>query len=491
MISAVALLLACVQVSQGGVAPYRHILVRDFRTVKDGQVICFNIGTAAHGPSTLATLMKRWPDTKFSVWADAPLVPELATLMARRFPNVAIYTGDKVPETDADLLLVSSGSGIAGSVRRSIEAWRASRADRPVAAYAIGYSSAQRALISTFDFCFFRDKEALARAEGGKNGTPTLPVKHGFAPDAVFDFDAADDAGASALLAEHGLEPGKFVCAIPGHRFTPWWEFSGGKADAKRAAKNAQHEISDNAVVCAAIIEAVRNHGMKALLCAEQRTEMVLATRALYDRLPPDVQAKCVVLRAFWPPDLALGVYRKSRCVFGIEMHSQVMALGNGVPACVFRHSGFGTKSSMFKDVGAGEWLLDIDEPGAARKAAAMVGGILADPVAAAAKCRAVRTAIDRAADEALARGSVRRVFLRKRGGVPRRRRVQPSRTTGSSPRRNRPRPRLCSPSGQTRPWASIPSVCAGRLNSPSAMCYNIEPHGDSNSRFQASNKEK
>ena len=110
-------------------------------------------------------LLKRWPEAKFSVWADAPLVPELAALMARRFPNVAIYTGDKEPETDADLLLVSSGSGIAGSVRRSIGVWRSSRADRPVAAYAIGYSSSLKALISTFDFCFFRDREVLARAE--------------------------------------------------------------------------------------------------------------------------------------------------------------------------------------------------------------------------------------------------------------------------------------------------------------------------------------
>ena len=112
IISIAVLLLACMQVSQGGVSPYRHILVRDFRTVKDGKVVNFNVGTAAHCPSTLAVLMKRWPEVKFSVWADAPLVPELATLMARRFPNVAIYTGDKEPETDADLLLVSSGSGM-------------------------------------------------------------------------------------------------------------------------------------------------------------------------------------------------------------------------------------------------------------------------------------------------------------------------------------------------------------------------------------------
>ena len=159
-----AVVLSFLLQALGAESPYRHVLVRDFRTVKDGKVVNFNIGTAAHCPGTLAALMKRWPDAKFSVWADAPLVPELAALMARRFPNVAIYSGDKVPETDADLLLVSSGSGIAGSVRRSIEVWRASRADRSVAAYAIGYSSSLRSLISTFDFCFFRDKEALARA---------------------------------------------------------------------------------------------------------------------------------------------------------------------------------------------------------------------------------------------------------------------------------------------------------------------------------------
>ena len=386
---------ACTTNRMDGTSPYRHVMVRDFRTVKDGQVICFNIGTAAHCPSTLATLMKRWPDTKFSVWADAPLVPELAALMARRFPNVEIFTGSEMPKTDADLLLVSSGSGIAGSVHRSIEAWRAQKGEKaPVAAYAIGYPRKHKPLIETFDFCFFRDREALSRAESDA----AVPKIHGFAPDAVFDFDAADDAGAVALLAEHGLEPGKFVCAIPGHRFTP-----SAKMDRKKVETNEKHEIPDNAIVCAAIAEAVRTHGMKALLCAEQRSEMPLATRALYDRLPQDVRERCVVLKRFWAPDVALGVYRRSRCVFGIEMHSQVMALGNGVPACVFRHSGFGTKSSMFKDVGAGEWLLDIDEPGAARKAAAMVGGILSNPAAAVAKCLAARVAIDRAANEALA----------------------------------------------------------------------------------------
>ena len=58
----------------------------------------------------------------------------------------------------------------------------------------------------------------------------------------------------------------------------------------------------------------------------------------------------------------------------------------------------------MWCDVGAADWLLDIDTPGAEGKAAAMVGAILADPAKAAAKCRDVRRNIDAAEIEAAAR---------------------------------------------------------------------------------------
>ena len=57
-----AVMLSFLLPVQGGASPYRHILVRDFRTVKDGKVVNFNIGTAAHCPGTLAVLMKRWPE---------------------------------------------------------------------------------------------------------------------------------------------------------------------------------------------------------------------------------------------------------------------------------------------------------------------------------------------------------------------------------------------------------------------------------------------
>lgn len=398
MRSAVVPFLLLAAVLSGEASP-QHILVRDFRTVKDGQVVSFNIGTAAHGPATVAVLRRHLPDAKVTVWADAPLAPELRRMMVRRFPDVEILTGPDVPETDAELLLVASGSSIADSVKRSIGVWRKTTG-RPVAAYAIGFNAGLGPLTKSLAFCFFRDRTALAKAEEAG----AVPAVSGFAPDAVFDFDAADDAGAAAFLRERGLEPGRFVCAIPGERFTASWGFFGRPRDEKKAARNAEREVPDNAVVRAAVIEAVRRHGMKALICAEQRSEMPLLRRAVCDLLPDDVRAECVVMEDFWSPDLALGVYRRSRCVFGIEMHSQVMAVGNGVPAVVMRHSGFGTKSDMWKDIGLGAWLMDIDGPCAEDRAAEIVGGILADESAAKAKVAAARAIIDRAASEAIRR---------------------------------------------------------------------------------------
>ena len=92
----------------------------------------------------------------------------------------------------------------------------------------------------------------------------------------------------------------------------------------------------------------------------------------------------------------------RSLCVFGIEMHSQVMAAGNGIPACIFRHSGFGTKSDMWNTIGLGCWLLDIDSDGAQQKAVEMVSDILANPSMAQKTLENARKIIDRARDNAL-----------------------------------------------------------------------------------------
>ena len=160
--------------------------------------------------------------------------------------------------------------------------------------------------------------------------------------------------------------------------------------------------MEDNDILCQIITETVRKRGLKVLICAEQIPELRLCREAVYERLPEDVREHCVLQQAWWSPDVALGVYRQSLCVCGIEMHSQVMAAGNGVPAVVFRHSGFGSKSDMWNTIGLGDWLLDIDTPDAPQRACQIVGSILDHPEEAFWKLENARRIIESAEREAV-----------------------------------------------------------------------------------------
>lgn len=386
---------------------YRHILLRDFRTVKDGKVINYNIGTAAHGPSTMAVLKKYLPDNvRITVWAHAPLEASFARMMRRRFPDTEWVYGslsDSDPDTsslaravaESDLFLVSSGSGI--SVAPSLRDYKR-KTGKASAAYAIGYGTAQDDMQREMDFIWFRDEPSLASARRRK----AVPPVSGWAPDAVFDFDCVDEEGAIAFMKEGGLEPGRFICCIPGFRFTPRWEYFGTPVDEDRRAVNEASQKEDNEILCRIIIETVRKRGLKVLICAEQIPELRLCREAVYDQLPDDVRQQCVLQQEWWSPDVALGVYLQSLCVCGIEMHSQVMAAGNGIPAVVFRHSGFGSKSDMWNTIGLGDWLLDIDSPDAPERSCQIVGSILDNPTEAFWKLENARRIIDSAEREAI-----------------------------------------------------------------------------------------
>ena len=384
----------------------KHILLRDFRTVKDGEVVNFNIGTAAHAPGTLAVLKEHLgAEVRITLWADAPLSAPLAGMMARRFPDVNIVwgrlDGTESPELkravdDSDLFLVSSGSTIAGSVRRSLEDFQL-RTGKPAGAYAIGCKEETIPWIDRLAFAWFRDPFSAELAAKRS----VCPVQ-GWAPDAVFDFDCPDPTGTEAFLAEHGLTPGSFICCIPGQRHTPRWRYFDVPPRPELEAENARWEEHDNAPLLPIIRNAVERFGLKVLICAEQVSELPLIRRLVYDRLPPEIQGRCALLESLWAPDLALGVYRASRGVFGVEMHSQVMAAGSGIPAVLLRHPQFGTKSEMWKTIGLADWLIDAEDPDYCAKAENAVTAILSDPGRSAEKLRRAREIIDRAAGAAL-----------------------------------------------------------------------------------------
>ncbi|MBR2345131.1 MAG: polysaccharide pyruvyl transferase family protein [Lentisphaeria bacterium] len=384
---------------------YRNILLRDFRTVKDGQVINFNIGTAAHAPATLAVLKKYLPpEVKITVWADAPLAPELAEMMARRFPEVLIVHGDlnNAPPAEllkavdeADLFLVSSGSTITAAVGHSMDAFL-KRTGKPAAAYAIGCTPRLLPRLDHLDFVWLRDPIAAEIAKKSR-----CPIQ-GWAPDAVFDFDAVDKKSAERFMKEKGLTPGQFICCIPGQRYTPRWQFFNIPENLQKVAENRKFEEHDNAVLREVIRIAVTEYGLKVLICPEQITEIALIRPRIFDRLPPEIQKNCVTTDKMWSPDVALGVYRASRGVFGVEIHSQVMAVGSGVPGVVLAPPQFGSKSEMWKSIGLPEWLIYTDSPDYAEKVVAVSRDILSFPEKNAAKLQRARKIINTASRNAI-----------------------------------------------------------------------------------------
>jgi polysaccharide pyruvyl transferase WcaK-like protein len=214
-----------------------------------------------------------------------------------------------------------------------------------------------------------------------------------FAPDGAFACDLRDDESANAFLADNELEEGKFLCCLSRLRFTPYWTIPGDKRpkDETRQARNEAMKEHDHAPIREAIIRVVRETDLKVLLCPEDMTQMAVGKEMLYDRLPDDVRKRAVWRKNFWLTDEALSVYVRSAGLFGSEMHSPIMAVGNGIPAIVCRFEEQTSKGIMWRDIGLGDWLFDLDVDAEAAKVPQAVVAMATDPEAAKAKTEAAR----------------------------------------------------------------------------------------------------
>lgn len=110
-----------------------------------------------------------------------------------------------------------------------------------------------------------------------------------------------------------------------------------------------------------AIIAVIRQTNLKILICPEDVTQVELGKKILYDPLPEDVKKRVVWRSTYWLTDEALSTYTRSVGLFGNEMHSPIMCIGNGIPAIVCRFHEQTSKGIMWKDIGLGEWLFDLD----------------------------------------------------------------------------------------------------------------------------------
>ena len=90
---------------------------------------------------------------------------------------------------------------------------------------------------------------------------------------------------------------------------------------------------------------------------------MSLGKEMIVDKLPEDVRKDVVWKETYWLTDEALSTYIRSAGVFGLEQHSPIMCIGNGIPGIVGRFAEQGVKGTMWRDIGLHDWLFDIDRP--------------------------------------------------------------------------------------------------------------------------------
>ena len=345
-----------------------------------------NIGDVAHTPGVLALIEKHIPEAEVMLWASGDLSPEVAAMEHTRFPKLRIVKGSIGAEGKAsnaalgeavawcDFLL--HGSGPSFVAHKDVAAF-VKHTSKPFGVYGITYGGGadaeQKEFLSKSKFLYFRDSVSLAKA---KSDGVTCPVM-AFGPDGAFACDLRNDAAAAAFLKVSGLEDGKFLCCIPRLRNTPYWKIKNKPFDDEARHKHARNEAMkehDHAPLREAICAVVRQTGLKVLVCPEDMSQMAVGKEMLVDKLPEDVRSSVVWREAFWLTDEALSTYVRSAGLFGLEMHSPIMCIGNGVPAIVCRFAEQTSKGIMWRDIGLGEWLFDFDvESDLARLAPAVV----------------------------------------------------------------------------------------------------------------------
>jgi polysaccharide pyruvyl transferase WcaK-like protein len=346
--------------------PPRLLLRSSWQTV--------NIGDIAHTPGLLALVEKHLPDAEVRLWPGS-VDNGVAEMLLARFPKLRILRGAEALQeafSECDFLLHGSGPSLVAE--KDLARW-SRETGKPYGVCGITFSatassatkpSAEGALertvavLSGARFVFFRDSVSLEFAKKLGCSSPLLE----FGPDGAFATDLRDDTRADAFLREHGLEEGRFLCCIARLRYTPYWKIKAGSSfDSVKHARNEAMKEHDLAPLRKAIIAVVQQTNMKVLLCPEDATQMEVNKELLYDPLPDSVRERVVWRRDYWLTAEALSVYVRSAGLFGAEMHSPIMCIGNGIPAIVCRWAEQTSKGMMWRDIGLEDWLFDMDRP--------------------------------------------------------------------------------------------------------------------------------
>lgn len=333
-----------------------------------------NIGDVAHTPAALNLLERHLPDVEVTFWPFYVELPDHEVkLLMKRFPKLKIARGTldangkastqelEAAVASADFMLHNSGPYALSWA--DLEAFK-KRTGKPFGVYGVTYGhwifgNGERDTLSRAAFAYFRDSVSLKKAQLDGVKAPIM----GWSPDVVFATDVADDEAAKKLLAQHGMQDGKFLVCLPKQRYTPTWlhVLKKRQLDGRLHQRNEEMKEFDHAPLREAIIAVTRQTDLKVLIGNEDETETEIGKTWVYDHLPDDVKRKVSWVNRPWLLDEAMGVYKRSAGMFSNEMHSPIMCIGLGVPAIVNRWVEQSSKGRMWDDIGLSEWLFNFD----------------------------------------------------------------------------------------------------------------------------------
>ena len=321
-----------------------------------------NIGDIAHTPGMLTLLEQHRSDAEITLWPSS-VDRGVEEILRTRFPRLKIAKSPAEQEAalaQCDFFLHGSGPMLVG-IKELI---RAREAGKP---YGIGGITlnddeikTHREVLAGAKFVFLRDTDSLAalRASGIKG--PQMD----FGPDATFAIDLRDDTAAAALLAEHRLERGKFLCAIPRLRWTPYWEIhpESRKPNPERIKVNEEFAEKDHAKLREGITAWVRETKMRVLLAPEMTYQVPLLRPLLFEKLPEDVKPHVSYMTHYWLTPEACSVYAQAAAIASFEQHSPIMGIAAGTPSVLLRQPTDTRKGRMWYDLKLNDWVFEIDQ---------------------------------------------------------------------------------------------------------------------------------
>ena len=333
-----------------------------------------NIGDIAHTPGLLRLLQTYLPgQLNVILWPNHHNLAE-EVMLKKNFPHLTIVNGDiedgQIASTEvkealqkADFLLHGSGPSLVGHDK--VAYWQ-NKIKKPYGVLGITVSHVSDYLNEIFqgaDFVFTRETLSLQNLKDKNVNKPLT----GFAPDATFAMNLQDNPKAFEFMHKNGLHPGKFICAVPRLRKTPYYKiydhfnWSQDKIDEVNQLNDSKKE-EDHAKLREAMVAYVRQTGNQVVVCPEMTYQLEIMDELLIDPLPIDVKKNVVKKDTYWRPDEAGSLYQQAQAVLSFECHSPIIAAVNQTPCFYLRQPEDTIKGQMWYDIGLTDWVFEIEE---------------------------------------------------------------------------------------------------------------------------------